>query len=794
MKKIIVTSLIMAASLVASVAQERNSITTITRDGRQVTATMVTPFAVRITNAPVGEVIPDSKVIALDNLQTYKEFEATTSRVGNTQTLSSPVQPINVLLNNNSGAVSIEVGDANIIDTGMRGITPEGFRTMQLTTPAGLSYYGAGERGHKVNLAGDTLVMYNRQNYGYGAGDPRISQMNITMPMVITSGGFALIFDDYAAAELVLSDPITYTSEANYPITYYVAALFDDNQQTSLSQTVGATAFLTGFQPLPPLWTLGYITSKYGYKTADETLRTVERLQQAGYPLDGIVLDLYWYGQEQDMGRLAWDPEQWGDYKQMLKTLQDKNVNLVSISQPYVLRNGRGIDNYNFLAENGMLVPDSLGRPGEVKIWVGEGGMLDVSNPATRSWLAEQYKQMHLDGVDGFWGDLGEPEVHPDSLVHHNGLTTRQYHNLYGNEWSKIIADMLAENFPDERPMIMMRGGTIGLQRYGVFPWSTDVSRSWAGLQAQIPIMINSGLSGLGYMGHDVGGFAVDPENPFLPELYVRWLQLGLFSPMLRTHAQEYAEPFNYPELEKEILLPIIKERYRWLPYNVTLAFDNHVYGSSLVRPLNFRDNSLTAATDTIVDQFMWGEDVMVAPVLTPGTTERPVFFPGGNRWFDLNNPATIITGGNTEVVKAPLNVLPHYAADGSVIFMADYPMTSTADYRNDLFTARIFPTADGEAVGMLAIPQGSKPTADELTGFGLYLEVDNNGEKTLTVSGSPDTPETTFNIEIYDVNRKPSQVTAGNQKLKFSYSKKLRCLKFTVVCPASGDIKATIK
>ncbi|MDE7393328.1 MAG: hypothetical protein K2M80_02485, partial [Muribaculaceae bacterium] len=163
MKKIIVTSLIMAASLVASVAQERNSITTITRDGRQVTATMVTPFAVRITNAPVGEVIPDSKVIALDNLQTYKEFEATTSRVGNTQTLSSPVQPINVLLNNNSGAVSIEVGDANIIDTGMRGITPEGFRTMQLTTPAGLSYYGAGERGHKVNLAGDTLVMYNRQ-------------------------------------------------------------------------------------------------------------------------------------------------------------------------------------------------------------------------------------------------------------------------------------------------------------------------------------------------------------------------------------------------------------------------------------------------------------------------------------------------------------------------------------------------------------------------------------------------------------------------------------------------------
>ena len=107
-------------------------------------------------------------------------------------------------------------------------------------------------------------------------------------------------------------------------------------------------------------------------------------------------------------------------------------------------------------------------------------------------------------------------------------------------------------------------------RRYSVFPWSTDVSRSWGGFEPQIRIMLNSGLSGLGYMASDIGGFAVG-EEPYIPELYLRWVQLGLFSPVLRTHAQQYAEPYHYPQYEAE-LLAIVKERYRYLPYNYTLA------------------------------------------------------------------------------------------------------------------------------------------------------------------------------------------------------------------------------
>ena len=183
--------------------------------------------------------------------------------------------------------------------------------------------------------------------------------------------------------------------------------------------------------------------------------------------------------------------------------------------------------------------------------------------------------------------------------------------------------------------MTLMRGGTTGLQRYSVFPWSTDVSRSWGGLRPQIRIMLNSGLSGLGYMSHDVGGFAVNPELPTDPELYVRWMQLGVFSPILRTHAQQFAEPYHYPEYGP-LLRELIKTRYRWLPYNYTLAYENASKGLPLVRPLNFRNHDETLSD--IDDQYLWGDDVLVAPMLEKNAKSRTVILPDGI-WVDYNNP-----------------------------------------------------------------------------------------------------------------------------------------------------------
>ena len=726
--------------------------------GRKVVVTAVNDNIIKVSNLLPGEKIPASAASVIKNctgdatVTTAPGMALMTTRGG-----------IVVRVDSISGAVDINAGaNKAVSDPGLR-TNAGGRQSLSLSTMGSGSFYGAGERGHSFNLAGDTLVMYNRQNYGYTEGDPRISQMNITMPLFISSNGYSVVFDDYAAAEMVMSNPIVYTSESRSPISYYFI-----NGAGTLADATRQLSALTGRQDLPPFWSLGYITSKYGYRTQDETVGVVDTLRRAGYPVDGIVLDLYWYGKEQDMGRLAWEPAQWPDHKKMLADLKKQGVNTVIISQPYILRNGEGLANYNELASKGLLLKDSTGNPQEVTIWVGEGGMFDMANPDTRAWLADRYKQLTLEGVGGWWGDLGEPEVHPETGIHANGLSTREYHNQYGNDWSAVIYDMFKSDFPDTRLMTMMRGGTTGLQRYSVFPWSTDVSRSWGGLQPQVKIMLNSGLSGLGYMSHDVGGFAIDKEHPYDPELYVRWLQLGLFSPILRTHAQDTAEPYKYPE-QQDIILPLIKERYRWLPYNYTLAYENASQGQPLVRPLNFYTPG-SGMYDDITDEYLWGRDLLVAPVMTQGSTERQVIFPEG-LWVDYANPSKFYHGGDTITYPAPLSVLPLFVRAGAFLPQADYDMKSTGDYCTDSYTVNYYPYLgkseyvmyedDRKSTSSLADKAFSLITFTgdaSVEGINIYVTAEG------TYPGAPSVKNMTFKIHLIDV--RPSEITVDGKKL----------------------------
>ena len=550
------------------------------------------------------------------------------------------------------------------------------------------AFYGGGERGHKLNLnqKGDTLTFYNRQNYGYTEGDIRISQMGISIPYFVSDFGYAILFDDYNKADIVFGDVITYSSDTPRPLSYYFI-----NGHKSLAYTTELFTQLVGRQDLPPFWALGYITSKYGYRTQDEAMGVIDTLKNHGYPVDGMVLDLYWYGQETDMGRLEWNKEQWRDHKKMLSDLKAQGVNTVLITQPYINKIG-AIDNYNLLASQGMLTKDAYGQPHDVTTWVGEAGMFDMSNPDTQQWLWNRLKGLTEEGVAGWWGDLGEPEVHPETIYHANGETATQFHNNYGNTWSKLIYDGLRKDFPSMRPLLMMRGGTTGLQNYSVFPWTTDVSRSWGGLQPQVKLMLSSGMSGLGYMSSDLGGFAVDPEHPEDEELYVRWVQMGAFTPSMRTHAQYKPEPYHYPASE-EILKEYVKMRYKWLPYNYTLAYENATKGWPLARPLNFMGDNKNYKYYWQEDEYLWGNNVLVAPVMEQGATSREVLFPAGT-WISWYDASKKFEGGTLEkvTVDAPIEELPLFVRQGSFIPQYDLPIENVTQYDPTFLTVRYYP------------------------------------------------------------------------------------------------------
>lgn len=763
----------LAAATSLNAAAQQLTATTAGDNPQMVTVTALTKNIIRVTNAPAGSELPESKI----TIPLADEFDGDIFVSGSTQLLVT-ASGVSVTLDNTTGAVTISGGaDRSVIDTGVR-VEADGKRTMSLAVPGGQSFYGAGERGYHYNLAGDTLTVFNRQNYGYTGSDPRAKQMNITMPLLLSSAGYALLFDDYAAAEIEVNNPIVYTTESRYPITYYFINGVDAESRASLAALTAELTRLTGRQKLPPLWSMGYITSKYGYKNEAETRDIVASLKKNGYPLDGVVLDLYWFGREEDMGYLDWDETNFPDHRKMLADLKAEGINLITVSEPYLLKNGRGIDNYNELAEKGMLVRDSLGNPGKVTIWVGHGGMFDVSNPDTRQWLSDRYRRLTDEGTTGWWGDLGEPEMHPDTLVHYNGLGAREYHNLYGNEWSSIISELFDSVYPDRRLMTLMRGGTTGLQRYSVFPWSTDVSRSWGGLEPQVRIMLNSGLSGLGYMSHDVGGFAVDPANPTDPELYVRWLQLGTFSPILRTHSSYMAEPICYPEYE-EILLPLIKMRYQWLPYNYTLAFLNAAIGHPLVRPLNFYGND--SNLPDIDDEYLWGRDVLVAPVLEQGAESREIFFPDGT-WVDISDPTRVYHGGDRIVYPAPLSVLPLFVRGGAFIPAADYEMTNTLDYDTSRYTINFYPT-EGESDGIIFEDDMTTPsTLDEGRFTVLNFNADTTADQIrinfTATNGSndyePANPVKEITLIIHNTD-KITRATFNDKKVSASYDAKTR-------------------
>lgn len=647
------------------------------------------------------------------------------------------------------------------------------------------SLYGAGERGHSLDFKNEEIENYNCQNYGYTDGDPRISQMSITMPLIISDHGYALLFDDFAPSRFNISENgevLFVTENKSSNLTFYY--IKGDTQR----QIAERLTSLTGRQEMPPLWSLGYITSKYGYYNQAETVGIVDTLKREGYPLDGIVLDSYWYGKEQDMGSLSWDPNKWPDHRKMLSEIKARGVNVVAISQPYVLKNGRGADNYNALSKKRMFGLDSFGNTLDVKISVGEGGLFDVSNPKTCQWLRNRYKQLTDEGVAGWWSDLGEPEVHPESMVHHNGLTAREYHNRYGNDWSRIIYDMFKEEYPSTRLMTLMRGGTIGLQRYSVFPWSTDVSRSWGGLQSQIKIMLNSGMSGLGYMSHDVGVFDVDSEYPVDPELYVRWLQLGTFSPVLM------AEPYKYQEY-RDIILPLVKERYRWLPYNYTLAYENASYGYPLVRPLNFNEANLMPD-----DQYLWGDNVMVAPVLEKGATSRQVWIPEGI-WLDMRDPSKSFEPLTTVICDAPLSVLPMFVKAGSFIVTADYPMENTADYDPARYTVNYYPArgVESETSGYvyeddLTTPNDGSSHGVKVMFRGTTTPQSTNIEISTVDNGLSKFANKNLTFKIYNVARAESVALSGKNIEKIEYDKFTRTLSFTISYTVGYTDNITIK
>ena len=696
---------------------------------------------------------------------------------------------IEIVITKSPFQISYYYKDKFIISEKAGYVKNDGLETIQFNLTKDEVLYGGGARSLGMNRRGNKLQLYNRAHYGY---ETRSELMNYTMPIVLSSKQYMLHFDNAPIGFLDLDsngdNTLRYETISGRK-TYQVIV------GESWYNIIDNYTDLTGKQPMLPRWALGNFSSRFGYHSQEEVEMTIAKFKEEEIPVDAIILDLYWFGKELKgtMGNLEVFRDSFPDFEGMIKRLNDKGVKTITITEPFILTTSKKWDE---AVEKDILAKDSIGNPARYDFYFGNTGIVDIYKPEGEQWFWNIYKDLANKGVAGIWGDLGEPEVHPSWVQHHTG-SADEVHNIYGHDWARLIYEGYKRDFPDTRPFILMRAGYSGSQRYGMIPWSGDVNRTWGGLQSQPEIALQMGMQGLAYMHSDLGGFAGANLDD---ELYVRWLQYGVFNPIFRPHAQEDvpSEPVFRSEKAKTLAKEAIELRYKLLPYNYNLVYENNQFGKPLMRPLFFEEpNNIELFNYS--NTYLWGNDILVSPVLEAGKTEQEVYFPKNNVWFDLYTDEKI-EGGQTKTVQLKENSIPTYVRAGAFIPMAK-PMQSTNDYDNNTLELQYYfdrsapnnqrKIYNDDGKGILDINHGVYEVLEfksEYKGMNLQFEFYEGKDPKFKMS------DKVIELIIHNIQKEPKYIKVDGIKVAINWNSKTRTLNIPLNWKASTEKEIKIK
>ncbi|KJY18763.1 MULTISPECIES: glycoside hydrolase family 31 protein [Streptomyces] len=573
-----------------------------------------------------------------------------------------------------SGAVGARDGGPGVASGGGAG----GARwVVRSEVPADARFFGLGGRAAGPRLRDGVYRLWNTDPKG-GFG-PGVDPLYLTMPvqMVVADAGTHLVFHDNCwdgrvvlreGEEGVGSGPDRPgTSELRMeggPLRCWLLV-------GTPARVLQGWSGLTGSAAVPPQWALGYQHARWGFGSAAEVRRVVAGYASRGLALSAVHLDIDHY----DGHRVfTVDEERFPDLPGLARELREKGVRLVSIVDPAV-KAGDALHAAGLtVGSGGAFVRDARGQEVRGEVWPGECAYPDFTDPVVREWWGGLYEERLAQGFSGFWHDMNEPvsfaafgdSTLPRSARHAMdgaGGDHREGHNVYALGMARAGWEGLVRLRPAERPFLFSRSGWAGMQRYGG-TWSGDVETSWEGLRASLALVLGLGLCGVPYSGPDVGGFGGSPT----PELYVRWLQLGSYLPLFRTHSAIWAgrrEPWEFgPEVEEQARAAMA-ERERLRPYFVTLAHMARRTGAPYVRPVWWgapEDRRLRDCEDS----FLLGDALLVAPVLECGADRRAVRLPRG-RWYDTATGAAH-EGPGQILLDAPQGRIPVLARAGAVL------------------------------------------------------------------------------------------------------------------------------
>ncbi|MCK4259218.1 MAG: glycoside hydrolase family 31 protein [Halanaerobiales bacterium] len=531
-------------------------------------------------------------------------------------------------------------------------------------------FYGLGERTGFLNKRGENHELWNYDQYLAHVHDTE--HMYKSIPFLLSMKNkmaYGIFFDNTFLTRFDLgkeSEDYFYFEAEGGSLNYYVF------YGPTLKKIIRRYTELTGKMELPPLWSLGFQQSRYSYYPEEKVNQIGKTFREKGIPCDVIHLDIDYM----DGYRVfTWDQERFPNPKKMLADLKDQGFKVITIVDPGVKKDA-DYSVYQEGMENGYFCGDKFGFPFVGKVWPGESVFPDFSDTEVRNWWAEKNKEFVKEGIAGIWNDMNEPAVMDAEsktmdldILHKNDgreITHGEFHNLYGIYMGLATKNGLLEARPNERPFILTRAAYAGIQRIAAV-WTGDNRSFWEHLALSIPMLTTLGMSGVTFAGGDIGGFGFDAD----PELFIRWMQLGICYPFCRAHSAvgtRDQEPWSYGQKIENIAKEYISLRYRLMPYFYNLFYRASKLGDPVMRPmvLEYQNDE---KVHNLNDQFMLGEALLIAPVIQPGKDCRGVYLPEGE-WYDFHTDEKYL-GGKSILADAPLSKMPIFVKAGSFIPMA---------------------------------------------------------------------------------------------------------------------------
>lgn len=647
-------------------------------------------------------------------------------------------------------------------------------------------FLGLGEKTGPLDRRGHSYIMWNSDKPCYSDSEDPLYK---SIPFFMSNYNYGIFFDNTYKTHFDFGEKVQNQLSFSSPNGAFVYYFFYGSDYKDI---IKSYTKLTGQPIMPPSWALGWSQSRGMLTNEDLTRDIAAEYRKRGIPCDIIYQDIGWV---EGLQNFKWRDNRYADAEKMLSDLKNQGFKVIVSQDPVISQETK--EQWQEANKNGFLVKDN--RTGLAYNmpwpWGGNAGVVDFTNPEVADWWGSLQQKPLDDGVKGFWTDMGEPAWSNEESVdrlhmkHHVGMHD-EIHNVYGLTWDKVVSEQFEKHNPNQRVFQMTRAAYAGLQRY-TFGWSgdsgngEDVNDGWENLANQIPLGLSAGLGLIPFWTTDISGYCGDitDYNKF-SELYVRWLQFGVFNPLSRAHHEgnNAVEPWLFGEEAERIAKKTIEMKYQLIPYLYTYAREAYDTGLPILRalPIEFPKDEKTMEVN---DQFLFGNEFLVAPVVEQDVFSRKIYLPKG-RWIDYNTPSKVYKGPIDLDYKVSLETIPMFVRDGAIVPKMPV-MNYIGEVKNAAMIFEIFPSEIKDSSFELYEDDGLTNNYKKDIFLKTNIGVSKKGDNYSIVVSEPQGDKVLFKKRNYVFQMhlpfKPRKVLLNNLKLKQSNMSKLEATQNTI-------------